>query len=391
MAERVVVDDRPAQEEAPPSFDPGKSWTEILGLDRVKSKDRPISQRDLQRLLDDVRARPFAYDEPDEYNQLIRKNRRGAQVQIATALKQAGLSIYGPRPMLTASTGPVFTPSPSISGPFDPRLPVPTTPEPMRMPRGGGVAVAIVVLENLYRAYESAEAEIERLETETARMGETEKQLNKRIKARQRELRREQRKREREIRRRERELGRERKQLAKRRARDVIERGKIFRDLGRRGARRPIQLPRVRIPDVAPSVELPPVRRSIFDRVGSAVGTAASRAGPIIDRVQRTQNILRQLGINVRRPAAPPVAAGFAVPAAPAAPVLAPPVVPQLVQRFQADTGAATVTDPVVQRCIDRAKRPKKKRKPRSVCYRGSYVETASGTRKRKREEIPCE
>lgn len=39
-----------------------------------------------------------------------------------------------------------------------------------------------------------------------------------------------------------------------------------------------------------------------------------------------------------------------------------------------------------------RCKKPKKRgpRKPRSVCYKGSYVETSTGLRKRRREQIPC-
>lgn len=36
-------------------------------------------------------------------------------------------------------------------------------------------------------------------------------------------------------------------------------------------------------------------------------------------------------------------------------------------------------------------KKPRKKRPPRSVCYRGTFYETPSGTRKVKKERIPCQ
>lgn len=43
-------------------------------------------------------------------------------------------------------------------------------------------------------------------------------------------------------------------------------------------------------------------------------------------------------------------------------------------------------------KCKPCAKRkPRKPRKPRTVCYKGSYVETATGTRKRQREIVPCQ
>lgn len=52
----------------------------------------------------------------------------------------------------------------------------------------------------------------------------------------------------------------------------------------------------------------------------------------------------------------------------------------------QTETAPATKCKPC------RCKKPKKRgpRKARSVCYKGSYVETATGLRKRKRERIPC-
>jgi hypothetical protein len=41
--------------------------------------------------------------------------------------------------------------------------------------------------------------------------------------------------------------------------------------------------------------------------------------------------------------------------------------------------------------CKEQAKRKRKPRKPRAVCYRGTYRETASSTSKRRLEEVPCE
>lgn len=40
--------------------------------------------------------------------------------------------------------------------------------------------------------------------------------------------------------------------------------------------------------------------------------------------------------------------------------------------------------------CSCAKKKPKKKRKPRAVCYRGTYRETQSGLIKNKQEEVPC-
>jgi hypothetical protein len=47
-------------------------------------------------------------------------------------------------------------------------------------------------------------------------------------------------------------------------------------------------------------------------------------------------------------------------------------------------------TQPARDKC--HCKKPKKRgpRKLRTVCYKGSYTETARGTSKRKREQIPC-
>jgi len=43
------------------------------------------------------------------------------------------------------------------------------------------------------------------------------------------------------------------------------------------------------------------------------------------------------------------------------------------------------------RQCRERAKRKKKKRKPRSECWKGSYTETKKGTLKRRREKIECQ
>lgn len=48
--------------------------------------------------------------------------------------------------------------------------------------------------------------------------------------------------------------------------------------------------------------------------------------------------------------------------------------------------GAATAT----KKCCPCKPKKRGPRKPRTVCYKGSYTETASGTSKRKREQIPC-
>jgi hypothetical protein len=41
-------------------------------------------------------------------------------------------------------------------------------------------------------------------------------------------------------------------------------------------------------------------------------------------------------------------------------------------------------------KCKCPAKKKRGKRKPRTVCYKGSYTETAAGINKRKRERVPC-
>jgi hypothetical protein len=61
---------------------------------RVESKNRPIAQSDLQRLLDTVKANPTAYDEQGEIQALISRNRPGAQSQIANALVQNKLGYF---------------------------------------------------------------------------------------------------------------------------------------------------------------------------------------------------------------------------------------------------------------------------------------------------------
>lgn len=43
------------------------------------------------------------------------------------------------------------------------------------------------------------------------------------------------------------------------------------------------------------------------------------------------------------------------------------------------------------RQCKERAKQRRKKRKPRSECWKGSYVETRKGTRKTRREKIRCQ
>lgn len=43
------------------------------------------------------------------------------------------------------------------------------------------------------------------------------------------------------------------------------------------------------------------------------------------------------------------------------------------------------------RQCRERAKRKRKKREPRSVCYRGTFTETKSSTRKVRKEKIPCQ
>lgn len=40
--------------------------------------------------------------------------------------------------------------------------------------------------------------------------------------------------------------------------------------------------------------------------------------------------------------------------------------------------------------CSCAKKKPKKKREPRAVCYRGTYTETSKSLRKVRREQIPC-
>jgi len=42
------------------------------------------------------------------------------------------------------------------------------------------------------------------------------------------------------------------------------------------------------------------------------------------------------------------------------------------------------------ERCRERARRKRGKKKPRSVCYSGTYTERASGLTKRKRRKVPC-
>jgi hypothetical protein len=66
---------------------------------RVETKNRPIAQSDLQRLLDTVKANPTAYDEQGEIQALISRNRPGAQAQIANALVQNKLGYFAdPQP-----------------------------------------------------------------------------------------------------------------------------------------------------------------------------------------------------------------------------------------------------------------------------------------------------
>lgn len=43
------------------------------------------------------------------------------------------------------------------------------------------------------------------------------------------------------------------------------------------------------------------------------------------------------------------------------------------------------------RQCRERAQRKRKKRKPRTECWKGSYVETRKGTRKTRRERIKCQ
>jgi len=43
------------------------------------------------------------------------------------------------------------------------------------------------------------------------------------------------------------------------------------------------------------------------------------------------------------------------------------------------------------RQCRERAKRKRKKREPRKVCYRGTFTETKSSTRKVRKEKIPCQ
>jgi len=44
------------------------------------------------------------------------------------------------------------------------------------------------------------------------------------------------------------------------------------------------------------------------------------------------------------------------------------------------------------RQCRERAKQKRKKRKPkeRNVCYRGTFYELKKGTRKQRKEKIPC-
>jgi hypothetical protein len=43
------------------------------------------------------------------------------------------------------------------------------------------------------------------------------------------------------------------------------------------------------------------------------------------------------------------------------------------------------------RQCRERAKRKRKKREPRNVCYRGTFTETKRSTRKVRKEKIPCQ
>jgi hypothetical protein len=73
---------------------------------RVETKNRPIAQSDLQRLLDTVKANPTAYDEQGEIQALISRNRPGAQAQIANALVQNKLGYFAdPQPAAAGQPG----------------------------------------------------------------------------------------------------------------------------------------------------------------------------------------------------------------------------------------------------------------------------------------------
>lgn len=54
------------------------------------------------------------------------------------------------------------------------------------------------------------------------------------------------------------------------------------------------------------------------------------------------------------------------------------------------DYGTPAGGQPDGQTCECGPKKKRGKKKPRTVCYRGTYTETASGLTKRKREKIPC-
>lgn len=88
-----------------------------------------------------------------------------------------------------------------------------------------------------------------------------------------------------------------------------------------------------------------------------------------------------------------PVPVGDVVPVAPRGPSLAP-VVPTLLEPGL-DEDPLTDTEPKrADPCNCAKEKPKtkesKKRRPRQRCYRGTYIETRSSTKKTPREEIPC-
>lgn len=57
--------------------------------------------------------------------------------------------------------------------------------------------------------------------------------------------------------------------------------------------------------------------------------------------------------------------------------------------RFQSAAAQSPASE-LDRQCRERAKRKRKPKKKRTVCYRGTYTENADGTTKRKKEQIPC-
>jgi len=130
------------------------------------------------------------------------------------------------------------------------------------------------------------------------------------------------------------------------------------------------------VPAPAARVSLPAVLPLVLPFVGSLFSTAAGS----------------QTGLGsaaVPRPAIRPGIGSVTLPGSFPASLPLPNLALQPLTAFSTAVAQSPAQD-LDRQCRERAERKRKKRKPRSVCYRGTFTETSKSTFKRRKEKIKC-